>query len=256
MPREGDLNRRREDPDLTALGVVHEHRLAEPEVRRRGLPVRIRHRLARKKDAKRVSTATAVPAEHPQHVQIGHANSSTEARSRTTLRAARPPRPATRRSRRFVRCGALAGEPPRPASHHSFARRWSPEPGIRTSPPPQRREHQRTSALSTRTRSPAPSTRMPPPARDRLPRATRRRCTRIRRRTVPPLPRTPPPARAPSRPPALPTPARPWGRTAPPAFARACPPLPGPIPLRSPAEARSLPNPRTWPPPRAAPRRP
>jgi hypothetical protein len=48
---EVELDGRGEDADLAALGIVHEHDLAEPEVGGHGLPVLWRDRHAVQEDA-------------------------------------------------------------------------------------------------------------------------------------------------------------------------------------------------------------
>src|SRR5215204_1482202 len=75
VPRERNLDGRGEDPDLATFGVVHEHRLAESEIRRNGLPVGLGHGSSLEEDYQRIATAPVVSAKHPQHVQLRHCRS-------------------------------------------------------------------------------------------------------------------------------------------------------------------------------------
>ena len=68
MAGERDLDRRREDPDLGAAGVIDEDRLREPELGRNPLPLAVRHLGAVEEDAERVAAAVVGGDENPEDV--------------------------------------------------------------------------------------------------------------------------------------------------------------------------------------------
>jgi hypothetical protein len=58
-----------EDAQLAALGVVHEHGLAEAEIGGDRLALRGGHLGAAEEHPQRVAGLASLPAEHPQHMQ-------------------------------------------------------------------------------------------------------------------------------------------------------------------------------------------
>ncbi|EKX63493.1 hypothetical protein STRIP9103_02486, partial [Streptomyces ipomoeae 91-03] len=74
VARERQAQRGGVDVDDTALGVVHEHGLAEAEFGGERLAVdAVGHHGALAYDAQFVAVSTAGAAEHPQHVEVSHA---------------------------------------------------------------------------------------------------------------------------------------------------------------------------------------
>jgi hypothetical protein len=66
---EVQLDRGGEDPQLAALGVVHEHGLAETEIGGDGLAVRRGHLGAVEEHPQGVAGLSKLAAEHPQDMQ-------------------------------------------------------------------------------------------------------------------------------------------------------------------------------------------
>ena len=71
MPREGQLEDRREDPDTRLRLILYEHRLAEAEVVRDALVVRLGDDGRLQEDAERVSTAPVGGREDVDHLELG-----------------------------------------------------------------------------------------------------------------------------------------------------------------------------------------
>ena len=75
MTREAHLDGGGEDAQLAALGVVHEHRLAQPQIGGHSLANGGRNLTTVEEDGQRVAARPILVAEHAQEMQSRHGRS-------------------------------------------------------------------------------------------------------------------------------------------------------------------------------------